>query len=178
VTLFERVCDYLNARGIAHVLIGAAALAIHGVSRSTFDHDLLLVDDRVLDTAFWVNFETAASVECRRGDDEDPLAGVVRIEEEHERDVDLVVGRYAWQADMLNRALLVAEHPGIKVVQPADLVLLKLYAGGNQDKWDIEQLLSSPAASGLASEVDRRISALPTRCAELWAIIGHNPERQ
>jgi len=40
MTLGDRVMSALDARGIAHALIGAAALAAAGVARSTLDLDL------------------------------------------------------------------------------------------------------------------------------------------
>ena len=44
MTLVDRVSARLQAAGIPHALIGAAALAAAGVARSTFDIDLLTVD--------------------------------------------------------------------------------------------------------------------------------------
>lgn len=51
--LSDRVVSILNDAGVAHALIGAAALAAAGVARSTLDLDLLTLDARVLDPAFW-----------------------------------------------------------------------------------------------------------------------------
>ena len=48
-SLLRRVHERLEESGIAHALIGAAALAIHGISRSTFDQDLLVTDRRALE---------------------------------------------------------------------------------------------------------------------------------
>jgi hypothetical protein len=54
------------------------------------------------------------------------------------------------------------------VVEAADLVLLKLYAGGLQDRSDIEQLLQSGEPEALRRDVNDRLSALPPRARELW----------
>ena len=54
------------------------------------------------------------------------------------------------------------------MVQAADLVLLKLYAGGLQDAWDVQQLLARPFREDLIREVESRLSELPARCQELW----------
>ena len=48
-SLLRRVHERLEESGIGHAVIGAAALAIHGISRSTFDLDLLVTDRRALD---------------------------------------------------------------------------------------------------------------------------------
>jgi hypothetical protein len=167
VTLLEEIDRFLSDQRIDHALIGAAALAVHGVSRSTVDQDLLVLDTRVLDAPFWVPLERRMAVDIRRGDMEDPLAGVVRIRRDGERDVDVVVGRHAWQQDVLRRAGAIGDQP-LRVVEAADLILLKLYAGGSQDRWDIEQLLALDTTGHAARVVDERISALPERSREVW----------
>jgi hypothetical protein len=170
VTLLDRVAAVLSERGTAHALIGAAALAVHGVSRSTLDQDLLVDDRRVLDSEFWRPLATEAVVVIRRGDRDDPLAGVVRISRETDRVVDVVVGRHAWQRDVLARATAVGDG-GLRVVERPDLILLKLYAGGSQDKWDIEQLLALDAGVETRSAVDERLGVLPERSREIWALL-------
>lgn len=147
-------------------LIGAAAMGLHGVARSTLDLDLLTVDARVLEAGFWRGIAGAA--ELRRGDADDPLAGVVRLESAGAYPVDLVVGRFDWQRRILDRAgrLLVGRR-NVPVAGAADLVLLKLFAGGSQDAWDVEQLLYvSPAA---VSDVEARLAELPPEAAIMWA---------
>jgi hypothetical protein len=166
VTLLERVSAFLFSRDIAHALIGAAALAVHGVSRSTLDQDLLVVDRHVLDASFWTGF-TGVEIDVRRGDDADPLAGVVRIRAADERDVDVVAGRSAWQEAVLRRATRLGAVP-LPVVDAADLILLKLYAGGSQDRWDIEQLLALDRGGSTAATVDERIAPLPERGRRMW----------
>jgi hypothetical protein len=166
VTLLARVTAFLAERDIANALIGAAALAAYGVSRSTLDQDLLVTDVRVLAASFWQALAGEAVIDVRRGDTEDPLAGVVRIARAAERDVDVVVGRHRWQHEVLSRAHRLADEP-MYVVDKADLILLKLYAGGTQDRWDIEQLLALDSSE--AATVDERIAALPAHSRELWA---------
>ena len=167
MTLLELVRSVLDAAQISHALIGAAALAASGVSRSTFDLDLMAVDRRCLDDDMWKPLRRrGASAEVRRGDASDPLAGVVRFEMAGERPVDLVVGRHPWQQRAIERARRTPA--GVPVVQPWDLVLLKLYAGGTQDLWDIEQLLALPDAAELARRVDLDLADLPATAAARW----------
>ena len=168
MTLLDDVVAHLVARQIAHALIGAVALAVHGVSRSTLDQDLLVIERRVLDEGFWLPLGSGVTVDVRAGDTTDPLAGVVRLRRADERDVDVVVGRHEWQRTILDRAIPVG-HGQLLVVRAADLILLKLYAGGTQDTWDIEQLLGLDGAAALVEDVDSHAWVLPADSRELWA---------
>lgn len=168
--LLEEVSGELAARGIAHGLIGAGALAVHGVSRSTFDLDLLVTDRKILARAFWDPLTGRGAVaDVRVGDDEDPLAGVIRVSSPGERPVDVVVGRHAWQAEILTRttSVLVGGVP-VPAVGRADLLLLKLFAGGPQDAWDIDQLLQVGDRDLLVAEVEARLGPLPAEAAARW----------
>jgi len=167
VTLLERVDAHLVDRGILHALIGAVALAAHGVVRSTFDYDLLVTDAQVLDAEFWRPLGTAVSLDVRVGADDDPLAGVVRLRQDGQRDVHIMVGRYPWQEDVLARAVLIGGR-GLPIAEPADLVVLKLYTGGSQDRWDIEQVLALEDGADIARRVESRAPALPARSRKLW----------
>jgi hypothetical protein len=167
MTLLARVALHLTRAQVPFALIGASALAVHGVSRSTVDIDLLTTDPRVLGAPFW-NLSDAA-VDLRPGDAADPLAGVVRVTQPGERDVDLVVGRDAWQRELLGRARpILLEDATLPVVDAVGLIVLKLYAGGPQDAWDIEQLLAAGDRPRLALAVDQAVTALPSHAGLLW----------
>ena len=111
---------------------------------STIDVDFLTTDNRVLDSSVWTDLErTGASVECRRGDADDPLAGVVHFRLSIP-ECDLVVGRWKWEAQVVERAepmrLAGVDAP---VARASDLILLKLAAGGYLDLRDAAALLAS-----------------------------------
>jgi hypothetical protein len=164
--LIDRVRARLDSQGIAHALIGAAALAAAGVARSTFDIDLLVVDLRVLDRDFWLDVEArGVTIEQRRGDADDPLGGVVRAAAGDDRPVDVIVGRHAWDRTAVDRAQPLSD--GSRVVQPNDLILLKLYAGGTQDMWDIRQLLAV-VDDQIVAAVERDVPDLPESARQLW----------
>jgi len=175
LSLLRRVHDRLADTGITHALIGAAALAVHGISRSTFDQDLLVTDRRALDPATWAGLADVADVDIRRGDDEDPLAGVVRLVSPGERDVDIIVGRHEWQRRIVDNAVLRDTPAGsIPVASPEGLVLLKLYAGGAQDLWDIEQLRIA-GGPALEAAVNRHVASLPHQAREAWTRFTSKP---
>ena len=168
MSLLRDVVRILSERGVRHALIGAASLAAHGVARATADLDLLAVDPACLAHTLWAPLRSAGvEVTVRRGDDADPLAGVVRIRAKGDPTVDVIVGKAAWQADVLQRASPTRVGDArVPVVSAADLVLLKLYAGGPQDAWDVDQLLD--AGADIRGEIESRLSQLPPECATLW----------
>jgi predicted nucleotidyltransferase len=169
VTLLGEVVRLLGAQGIRHAVIGAAAMAVHGISRSTLDIDLFTTDARALSGEIYRHGFAKLSVDARIGDADDPLAGIVRIAHEGDRDVDIVVGRAAWQTSCLERAEVhQIEDVAVPVVTAADLILLKLYAAGSQDAWDIEQLLALPIAAADVSAISQRVGALPAPSRALW----------
>jgi predicted nucleotidyltransferase len=168
LTLLAQVSGLLVGRGIHHAVIGAAALAAHGVARATVDLDLLATDPACLDEQAWEDLRSiGVAVEIRRGDEVDPLAGVVRVVLKDEPPIDLIVGKRSWQHEVLGRATPIrigdAEVP---MVRAADLILLKLYAGGPQDAWDIDQLLDVDPS--VVTDVEATLRSLPEECALLW----------
>ncbi|HEX3554575.1 MAG TPA: hypothetical protein VIA62_15240 [Thermoanaerobaculia bacterium] len=166
MNLLEEISSTLEAAGIRHALIGALALSAYGINRASVDLDLFAADASCLRPDLWADLQSrGVDVQIRKGDLTDPLAGVVRFQAPGETPVDIVVGKFAWQTRLLERAEPIG---GILVVRAADLVLLKLYAGGLQDAWDVQQLLARPFREDLVLEVESRLSDLPARCQGLW----------
>lgn len=170
MSLLAEVVARLDEHEIRCSLIGAEALALRGASRATLDRDLLATDRRVLDAALWSPLvDAGADVEIRRGDHDDPLAGVVRFRADGERPVDLIVGRHEWQTRLLERSeMLDLGETRVAVPRSSDLVLLKLFAGGPQDAWDVAQLLAGDDRALLVAEVNERIGDLPDDAGHLW----------
>ncbi len=173
VSLVERVAAILDRGDAPYAVIGAAAMAARGVGRSTRDLDLLTLSTAWLDSTWWAPLTAAGTeVSVSRGDAADPLAGVVRFHAKGERPVDLVVGRYRWQQRILERAApAVVGGTSLPTVLAPDIVLLKLYAGGSQDAWDIEQLLAGPDRESVLAAVGAELDDLPARCRGLWTRI-------
>lgn len=124
-----------------------------------------------LDPSLWLSLQgQGITVEVKKGDIFDPLAGVVRFERDGEQPLDVVIGKYTWQREVLERASVAPGAPetAIPLVQAADLILLKLYAGGPQDAWDIQQLLAGENRETLIAEVNRELPRLTSESAALW----------
>jgi hypothetical protein len=167
MTLLDRVVGLLTLHQVPHALIGAAALAARGIARSTYDIDLLTTDTRVLNADLWATLGAPeVLVDIRRAGADDPLGGVVRMEAPLERPVDVILGRDAWQTRALERA----EQPdqGPAIVLSRDLILLKLYAGGTQDVWDVRELLRLPGADRLIADVTADLAVHSAAMRDLW----------
>ncbi|MBI4516812.1 MAG: hypothetical protein HY699_13455 [Deltaproteobacteria bacterium] len=166
MNLLVAVLGYLHARHVQAAAIGGVALAAHGIVRATLDADVLVTDRTVLHPEFWAALATGRA-EIREGDLDDPLAGVVRIADGYEL-LDVVVGKHPWQTQVLTRAvaITVAGH-AVMTVGCADLVLLKLFAGGPQDVVDVRLLLAADEST-LRSEVESRVQELPADARALW----------
>lgn len=158
------VFRHLVTKGVAFAVIGARAMGIRGVLRFSDDTDVLTTNRDVLRTDFWSELE--ASTNLRRGDFDDPLAGVATVTSGDDV-IDVVVGKYKWQAAVVQRAepVVLSGEPW-PVVRAADLILLKLFAGGPQDAWDIEQLLRADPT--LRDEVEQHLPDLPSEARQLW----------
>jgi hypothetical protein len=164
-TLLHDVLTLLARRGTPAALIGAIALAAHGIARATLDLDLLALDTGLLSAEPWRDLSKGGdTVEVRRGDAEDPLAGVIRLTRSGQTPVDVVVGRHRWMEGVLTRAgVLSFGERQVPIVDAADLVLLKVFAGGPQDLLDAELLLAGEKGEELRSEVEARLPVVPSR---------------
>jgi hypothetical protein len=109
--------------------------------------------------------------ETRRGDADDPIAGVCRWVST-DPPVDLVVGKGAWiEPALRRREWLEVEGLRLPIVTAADLILLKLVAGGPQDLLDVRLLLARDPGP-LRPTVEASLSLLPPHAAAAWATIA------
>jgi hypothetical protein len=161
---------FLEARHVSCAVMGGAALAVHGVARATVDIDLLTAAGEVLHPGFWAGLGAPLPPEIRRGDADDPIAGVCRWVST-DPPVDLIVGKGSWiEPALTRREWLTVEGLRLPVVTAADLVLLKLAAGGPQDLLDVRLLLARDPGP-LRGEVEKSLSLLPPQAAAAWASI-------
>ena len=84
--------------------------------------------------------------------------------------VDVVVGRFAWQRQLIDEAVRCSTgEVDLPVVRPAGLVLLKLHAGSARDAWDARALLeAADDKQPLIGEIERLLPALPAESRRLW----------
>jgi hypothetical protein len=145
--------------------------------RSTYDTDFLTTDRAVLSHGYWAPIlERGLSVDVRVGDFDDPLAGVVRITAPGEPKIDVVVAKYRWQREVLDRSEPITfEGSLVLVPRLADLLLLKLFAGGYEDRMDIHRVLAGPHRESLIREVEAQLHDLPADARALWKEIVAAP---
>ncbi len=156
----------LSERGLPVCLIGAAALSVHGFSRYSVDVDLLTVDRRALSELFWRGAPFLPEV--RRGDDDDPLAGVVRWKVDPP--VDLVVGKGHAARFAIETAEARAGVPCL-VATPLALALLKLEAGSPQDCADVLSLAVAQRELNGArwiGEIEGQLTGLSKEARRAW----------
>jgi hypothetical protein len=166
----EPVHAVLESLGTSYALIGAHAMAARGYPRFTVDVDFLAVDSRVLERATWAGLERGgAAIDPRRGDADDPLAGVVHILLADGTDVDVVLARWPWEARLLERAERI-RIAGLDVPVPrtSDLILLKLAAGGYLDLRDAAVLLETGDRTALVRDVEAHIGDVRPDVSAVW----------
>ena len=170
MTEIADVLRVLDALGAPYALIGAHAMAARGYPRFTADIDLLTSDARVLDRRTWEELErTGALVERRRGDPDDPLGGVVRIQRAGLPDVDVVLGKWKWEATVISRAEpMTLGGMAVRVPRLADLILLKLAAGGALDLHDAAVLLTLSDRDALVREIEERLPEVRPDVSHGW----------
>jgi hypothetical protein len=160
-----RLIAWLEGKKVRFCVIGGVALAAHGFARYTADVDLLTMEAAVLEPGFWSGTVTP---EIHIGDADDPLAGLVRWPGEPEH--DLLVGRgYAMQLAVDTATSSSAL--GCPVATPLALVLLKLEAGGPQDRSDILSLVEAQRTLARASwlaEISQHLPRLSAEARACW----------
>lgn len=147
--LAERVVAELERQGLVPLLIGAAAMAAHGYARFTEDLDLALAMPTTEMPPLFESLRVAGfHGHYSAADGADPLGGVITLEAEHSRPVQIINfdnspagGFPALVRAAEQRATGQVGLPG-RLVGVEDLVLFKLYAGGAKSKLDIVELLT------------------------------------
>ena len=158
-----KIVDRLRQGDVPFALIGAAAMSVHGFARQTFDIDFLTTKRSILHPDFCAGFPSA---DVRIGDFDDPLAGVVRFEDPN---LDIVVGKFRWQSEMVDRAVNASVGGTIlPVVTLPDLIALKLDAGGFRDLNDVRMMCATENPER-DQAVEKTLGQMPGNLREVWS---------
>lgn len=160
----------MESLGAPYALIGGRAVGARGHPRMTLDFDFLTTDARVLDAGTWGELEErGATVDRRKGDFDDPIAGVVHIGFPSGAEADVLLAKWKWQLELIERSERLAIG-GVLVPVPmtSDLILLKLAAGGPIDLQDVLALLATDRER-LVHEVDLKIDRVLPDASIVWS---------
>jgi len=142
----RKILSVLENLEVPYALIGGLALAFYEVVRATKDLDLLILLSPA-DMAKLAGQLTAHELpaSARKGAPGDPVVGVVVVQVPvggGQLTCDLLLSSARWQSEAVRNArTFEVEGLPVRVVQPSDLFLLKLHAGGPQDLLDASRLL-------------------------------------
>jgi len=174
----DDVAASCDALGIGTAVIGAAALAVHNYSRATVDFDLATDVDpfRILPRLVKALEEKGYAVELVEPDAQDPLGGVLNITGPGFSMVQVVNfenplsnARTPATAAIKNAESGRIEGTRLRTVTLADLVALKLYAGGAKSQLDVIELLARNQPVDLDNV--RRVCAAAGLEPELEAVL-------
>lgn len=152
-------------------------MGARGHPRMTLDYDFLTSDARVLTSEVWMSLEKAgATIELRRGDHDDPIAGVAHITFADGIEADVLLARWKWELGIIERSeRLDVGGSFVPVPITSDLILLKLAAGGPIDLQDVVALLATNYGP-LVDEVDQKIALVHPDVRTVWNDLKRSTE--
>jgi hypothetical protein len=139
------IADLLNDLRIPYAVVGAFAVSFHGIPRATNDAD----------TVIWLKesgktekdlsqrlTQEGYRVESRSAEADDPVAGVVAVEDKHDNRVDLLLGIRGMEPNAPARATVGKFlDSSLRFIGLEDLVAMKVFAGGHRDLEDVNGIL-------------------------------------
>lgn len=142
--LLMQVATLLRDAGIDYATVGAIAASFHGVVRTSMDADAVL---RITIQELGVlqkKFDAAGlKTELRRGDYEDPIAGMLLVSDGFGNRVDLIAGLRGLESAAYSRAINVPFIGGtLRVIGREDFIAMKCFAGGPVDLMDARRAVA------------------------------------
>ena len=139
------VAALLTELGIPYAAVGGLAVSFHGSPRATHDADAVIwlrgtgkTEQDLVRRLTNAGYRTI----LRRGDIDDPISGVVVVEDAHANRVDLLLGIRGMDPKAAERSILAPLLGGtVSIVTAEDLIAMKLLAGGAQDMEDVRGIL-------------------------------------
>jgi hypothetical protein len=132
------IVEILRGEQLDYAVIGALALAVHGVVRASTDADALLCVpvDRLKQLEMPFRASGLHTV-LHRGDLEDPVRGMLVLTDKYGNQVDLLGGLKGLDPQIFSRTLQVPfAGASLQVAGREDFIAMKCFAGGPQDLLD------------------------------------------
>jgi len=138
VLLLLDAVEILQRENINYAVIGAFALAVHGVVRASTDVDaLLFTSPQHLITLHTLFDQAGFRAELRRGDADDPILSMLILSDGYNNRVDLLGGLRGLDPGILGRTVEVPfKGVSLRIVGREDFIAMKCFAGGPQDVLD------------------------------------------
>ncbi len=156
------ILEQLQATGVPHALIGAAARNAWAPPRLTTDLDVAIAADRSIYDAVVAALARLgyAAVAAHRADPDDDVPAVTLFRNEDAaapyRQVDVLVAGTAFEREAIDRAVTMAlGDVSVRVVTREDLIIYKLIAWRPRDRLDIQDVLSTARLAGVELDWDR-----------------------
>lgn len=140
------VIDILTKYNIPYAIIGAFAVSFYGIVRASMDADAIIslkkagscLNDLQSDLT-----KIGLKVTCREGDHDDPIDGVINIEDKFHNRVDLLLGIHGMSEDTFSRTTESSFMGAtIQLISIEDLIAMKIFAGSQKDIHDVEGIFS------------------------------------
>jgi len=103
------VVDLLSDQNIEYAVVGALAASIHGAVRASMDADVVLSVGMPQAEGIGQRLKSAGfQTEFIRGDFDDPIPALLKVVDQHDNRVDLLVGLKGLEALAFSRAVSIA----------------------------------------------------------------------
>jgi hypothetical protein len=137
----RRLVDALDREHVEYALVGALALAVHGVVRATADIDLLIRpedEQRAIGVAHDLGYRHEAMP--MRFADGTRMRRISRFEGEEALTLDYFLVDEHLEAVWSTRGMLATEEGPLSVISREGLIRMKIAAGRDQDHADVRRL--------------------------------------
>ncbi len=145
------VVDILNESHISYAVIGALAASFYGTIRASMDADAVISlqsSENKKDPQILIRriIKAGFKAACRYGDCDDPIAGVINVEDHHSNRVDLLLGVRGMPADVFSRAVDTPfSGSRIRIIGLEDFIAMKIFAGSPKDIEDAKNAMKVSA---------------------------------
>ena len=159
--LLVDVVEILRRENVEYLVIGAFALAVHGVVRASRDADALLqISLTKIKKLKGVFEDSGLHVVLRRGDADDPIPMMLVVGDSYGNQVDLLGGLRGLDSKAFIRAVEVPfQGVALRVVGREDFIAMKCFANGPQDLLDAKDAYrgaEAPVDLDLMRRITRR----------------------
>ncbi len=136
------IIDILQKLEIPYAVIGAMAASFHGIVRASMDADAVISLQTGHKNLNEELKKTGLTVHIQKADFDDPVQGVIQINDLHHNKVDLLTGIRGMTKDVFSRNIKTTLHDApMEIIGLEDFIAMKIYAGSPKDLADAKNAL-------------------------------------